>query len=392
MPDNRAVDGSLIFDTKINKDNFEKDIAYIEKKVEEKDLEIKVDTAVDKAELEKEIKEIERTAEKKDIEVAVDTAVDDKGLKNDIAKLDDTAEKELNQLGAPIKNGELTFDTRVDSEGFAKAGEVMKGVLGANLFEKGLENMVEFGKKGIDLASDLEEVQNVVDVTFEDGAAKIETFADTAEDKFGLAELQTKRYSSTLGAMLKSMGLTKDAVFDMSTNLTGLTGDMASFYNLDHETAFEKIRSGISGETEPLKQLGINMSVANLEAYALSKGIKTAYDKMSEAEKVQLRYGYIMQQTTDAQGDFVRTQDGYANQVRILQNNLDTLAANVGSALIPMFTSATSWMNSLFAGPGENNATQTAIDNAVASLGNIETDIQNLKNNYATTSLSIDVK
>lgn len=391
MPDNRAVDGSLIFDTKINKDSFEKDIAYIEKKVEEKDLEIKVDTAVDKAELEKDIKEIERTAEKKDIEVAVDTAVDDKGLKNDIAKLDDTAEKALNQLGAPIKNGELTFDTRVDSEGFAKAGEVMKGVLGANLLEKGLEKIVEFGKKGIDLASDLEEVQNVVDVTFGDGADKIEAFAQSASSSFGLTELQAKQFSGTIGAMVKSMGLTDKAALEMSTALVGLTGDMASFYNLDHQTAFDKIRSGIAGETEPLKALGINMSVANLEAYALSKGIKTAYDKMSEAEKVQLRYGYIMQQTTDAQGDFVRTQDSYANQVRVLQNNLDTLAANVGSLLIPALTSAVGWVNNLFAGPGTENKTQSAIDDAISSLGTLDTDLQDIKNNYAKEAITIQL-
>jgi hypothetical protein len=270
------------------------------------------------------------------------------------------------------------------------AGQVMQGVFSANLLGKGLEKIVEFGKKGIDLASDLEEVQNVVDVTFGDGADKIEAFAQSASSSFGLTELQAKQFSGTIGAMVKSMGLTDKAALEMSTALVGLTGDMASFYNLDHQTAFDKIRSGLSGETEPLKQLGINMSVANLEAYALSKGIKTAYDKMSEAEKVQLRYGYIMEQTTDAQGDFVRTQDSYANQVRVLQNNLDTLAANVGGLLVPALAGAVGWVNRLFAGP-DTDTLQGKVADAVAALTGIEDEIIELKNNYSHTVLTVEV-
>lgn len=299
-------------------------------------------------------------------------------------------------------DGTLQFDTKIDKTGFkndlsaleksaSMAGQVMQGVFSANLLEKGIEKMVEFGKKSIDLASDLEEVQNVVDVTFGDGADKIEAFAQSASASFGLTELQAKQFSGTIGAMVKSMGLTDDAALEMSTSLVGLTGDLASFYNLDHQAAFDKIRSGISGETEPLKQLGINMSVANLEAYALSKGIKTAYDKMSEAEKVQLRYGYIMQQTTDAQGDFVRTQDSYANQVRVLQNNLDTLAANVGGLLIPALTGAVGWVNNLFAGPGTENKTQTAINDAIASLNTLDSDLQTIKNEYAKEAITIQL-
>ena len=110
---------------------------------------------------------------------------------------------------------------------------------------------------------------------------------------------------------------------------------MASFYNLDVEQAFEKIRSGISGETEPLKQLGINMSVANLEAFALANGIGTAYDKMSQAEQATLRYNYLMAQTADAQGDFAKTSDSFANQQRILQLQINDLSASLGEKLLP---------------------------------------------------------
>ncbi len=300
-----------------------------------------------------------------------------------------------------MPDGTLEFDTRIDQSGFergisslnnsaATAGNIMKGFLGANLFQAAGEKLVDFAKKSVQLASDLEEVQNVVDVTFGDGATEINQFAKEASASFGLTELQAKQFSGTIGAMVKSMGLTEAEALDMSTSLVGLAGDMASFYNLDHEEAFNKIRSGISGETEPLKQLGINMSVANLEAYALTKGIKRAYDEMSEAEKVQLRYGYIMEQTNDAQGDFVRTQDSYANQVRTLQNNLDTLGANVGQFLVPALSAATGWLNNLFDGPATDETT-AKINEAISALEAMDQDVQDIKNDYATQAIKIRV-
>lgn len=387
MSENRVVDGSLVFDTKINFDGYKKDLSELEK-LSEADIQVIGKATLDTSEFEESIRQMERKSESAVDSVMVETAVDDKGLKEDIARLDDTARKALDQLDSPLNDGEITFDTQIKGSG---AADVAKGIIGSNLIQAGMQKLAEGVKKGIGLASDLEEVQNVVDVTFGQGAAQIEEFAKAASTSFGLTELQAKQFTGTVGAMVKSMGLTEKEALDMSTSLVGLTGDMASFYNLDHETAFEKIRSGISGETEPLKQLGINMSVANLEAYALTKGIKKAYDEMSEAEKVQLRYGYIMEQTTDAQGDFVRTQDSYANQVRVLQNNLDTMAANVGSMLIPALTSVVGWVNSLFAGPGETNATQTAIDEAIKSLESLDTDVQNIKNDYTKDAIKIQI-
>ena len=129
---------------------------------------------------------------------------------------------------------------------------------------------------------------------------------------------------------------------------------MASFYNLDLETAFEKIRSGISGETEPLKQLGINMSVANLEAYALSQGITKAYNEMSQAEQVMLRYNYLMSTTADAQGDFARTQDSYANQTRLLSESWLEFTSVMAEQLLPVLTTIVSWLNNIVAFLTEN--------------------------------------
>ncbi|MCI8810389.1 MAG: hypothetical protein HFF84_09745 [Oscillibacter sp.] len=214
----------------------------------------------------------------------------------------------------------------------------------------GTAAIINFGKESINLASDIEEVQNVIDVTFGRGTKQIEEFAQSAAEAYGLSELAAKQYTGTMGAMLKSSGLATSAAQEMSMTLTGLAGDIASFYNLGTDTAFEKIRAGISGETEPLKQLGINMSVANLEAYALSKGITKNYNAMSQTEQVLLRYNYLLSVTTDAQGDFARTSGSFANQIRILQLNFDQLRIAVGNALIPIAQAVLPSINAIIAG------------------------------------------
>ena len=209
-------------------------------------------------------------------------------------------------------------------------------------------------KTGIDYASDLAEVQNVVDVTFGSATEAINSWSKECLAAYGMNEVSAKRYAGTIGAMLKSSGLAGDAIVGMSKDMVGLAGDMASFYNLDLETAFEKIRSGISGETEPLKQLGINMSVANLEAYALSQGITTAYNEMSQAEQVMLRYNYLMSTTADAQGDFARTQDSYANQTRLLSESWLEFTGVMAEQLLPVLTTIVSWLNNIVAFLTEN--------------------------------------
>lgn len=210
--------------------------------------------------------------------------------------------------------------------------------------------LLNIGKDAIQAASDLQEVQNVVDVTFgSTGAKKIEAWAKAAGDQFGLTETQAKRFTSTLGAMMKSSGLAGEEIVGMSTDLAGLAADMASFYNLDFDTAFQKIRSGISGETEPLKQLGINMSVANLNAFALQQGLSKTFDQMTQGEQTILRYQYLMQATADAQGDFARTMDGFANAKRLFETNLETLKTNLGGFLLNVVNPVIVGINGLFA-------------------------------------------
>lgn len=223
----------------------------------------------------------------------------------------------------------------------------LKSMAGALAASKIASMLADFGKQAINAASDLEEVQNVVDVTFGESANEINAWAKNAISQFGLTETQAKRFASTMGAMMKSSGIASKDITEMSENLAGLAADMTSFYNLDFDEAFNKIRSGISGETEPLKQLGINMSVANLEAFALSQGLKKTFNEMSQGEQVMLRYQYLMQATSDAQGDFARTSDGYANGLRLLQSNFETLKTTIGSLLLPVVSQAISGLNDM---------------------------------------------
>lgn len=209
------------------------------------------------------------------------------------------------------------------------------------LVNVGVTFMAELGKwiaASIDVASSLEEVQNVVDVTFgEQGAAKIEAWSKKAGSQFGLTELQAKKFTATMGAMLKSSGLTGDEIVNMSTDLAGLAADMASFYNIDFDTAFAKIRSGMSGETEPLKQLGINMSVANMEDFLAQQGSDKKWKDMTQAEQTLTRYQYLLKATADAQGDFARTaDDSYANINRQIETQMENAQANIGEGLLPL--------------------------------------------------------
>jgi hypothetical protein len=219
--------------------------------------------------------------------------------------------------------------------------------------------LLDLGKDALQAASDLQEVQNVVDVTFGTNAGKIETWAKNAGTQFGLTETQAKKFSSTMGAMLKSSGLAGDQIVDVSTDLAGLAADMASFYNLDFDEAFSKIRSGMSGMTMPLKELGIDMSVDTMNAFALAQGLDKTFNQMTQAEQTMLRYQYLMQTTADAQGDFARTSDGYANALRQLETNLTTLKTNLGNVLLDVVNPLINGINELFA---DRSGSKTVLD------------------------------
>lgn len=209
--------------------------------------------------------------------------------------------------------------------------------------------IVAFGKSCVELGSNLAEVQNVVDVTFGSMNKNVDQFAKNAIDQFGLSELATKKYMGTYGAMAKSFGFDTSSVYNMSAAITGLTGDVASFYNLSTDEAYTKLKSIFTGETESLKELGVVMTQTALDQYALNNGFGKTTAKMTEQEKVMLRYQFVMSQLSDATGDFARTSNSWANQTKVLALRFEQLKATVGQGLINALTPALKVINTLLA-------------------------------------------
>lgn len=262
-----------------------------------------------------------------------------KGVMNVAGKISPAFQSQLTKVesGASKAFSAVQKGAGYVGKGFQVAGKVAKG-LAIGVGAVGMvatAALAPLASQGLEYASSLTEVQNVVDTTFGKSSSVIDSFSQTSLKSYGLSTLQAKQYSSVLGSMYKSMGIGSQQTLTMSQNMTALAGDMASFYNLDPAEAFEKIQAGVSGETEPLKQLGINMSVANLQAYAMSKGIKTNYNNMSQAEQATLRYNYLLSATSDAQGDFSKTSGSYANQQRLLKTSLQQISGEVMSKMLP---------------------------------------------------------
>ena len=246
-------------------------------------------------------------------------------------------------------DGSVIIDTRMDTTGvqngvsaikqsFNGLGSAVKKIslLIGGAFAVG--KLVQFGKECVELGSDLTEVQNVVDVTFTTMSDKVNEFAKNAMTSAGLSETMAKRYVGTFGAMSKSFGFSESQAYDMSTALTQLTGDVASFYNISQDLAYIKLKSVFTGETETLKDLGVVMTQSALDQYALANGYGKTTSAMTEQEKVALRFAFVQKQLSAASGDFIRTSDSWANQVRVMQLQLQSLKATVGQGLINIFT------------------------------------------------------
>ena len=246
-------------------------------------------------------------------------------------------------------DGSVIIDTRMDTSGvqngvsairqsFNGLGSVVKkiGVLIGGAFAIG--KLAQFGKECVELGSNLAEVQNVVDVTFTTMSDKVNEFAKNATTSAGLSETMAKRYVGTFGAMSKSFGFSEAQAYDMSTALTQLTGDVASFYNISQDEAYTKLKSVFTGETETLKDLGVVLTQNALDQYALANGYGKTTSAMTEQEKVALRLAFVQKQLSAASGDFIRTSGSWANQVRVMQLQLQSLKATVGQGLINLFT------------------------------------------------------
>lgn len=212
-----------------------------------------------------------------------------------------------------------------------------------------VQKLLTFGQECINLGSDLEEVENVVDTAFPSMAARVDSFASSCIESFGMSTKVAKQYLGTFGAMSKSFGFTEEQAFSMSAALTGLAGDVASFYNISTDLAYTKLKSVFSGETETLKDLGVVMTQAALDQYALANGYGKTTAKMTEQEKVALRFAFVQEQLSLASGDFIKTQDSWANQTRVLKLRFDELKGTIGSGLIAALSPVLQIINAVLA-------------------------------------------
>lgn len=260
-----------------------------------------------------------------------------------------------------MADGHIILDTRVDTSGVTKGFSAIKnsansvmgavGKLGAAIgVAFGVSALVKFAKQSVELSSDVQEVQNVVDVAFGDMRDQMEAFANKAIETYGISRLTAKRTGSTYMAMAKGMGIAGQEAADMALNLTGLSADMSSFYNVSQKYTDIALKSVFTGETETLKQYGIVMTQTNLQEFARQKGITKSIQAMTQQEQTMLRYQYVMKQTALAQGDFARTQDSWANQTRILSERWKEMQIVWGDAFRTIGTLILPAVNSLIKG------------------------------------------
>jgi hypothetical protein len=242
--------------------------------------------------------------------------------------------------------GKLTVMFGADFKGFDKSMKNAQKKLGrwsrdANRIGNQLTTnltlpIVALGAGAVKLASDFEESLNKVNVSFGESSKEVQAFAKTTLKSFGIAEGSALEMASLFGDMGTSMGLTQKQASGMSTSLVGLAGDLSSFKNIRLDIAQTALASIFTGETESLKKLGIVMTEANLKQFALEQGITKTIKQMTQAEKVQLRYNFVISKSQNALGDYARTSDGVANSTRNLQESVKELGEQFGKELLPI--------------------------------------------------------
>ena len=300
------------------------------------DGKVTISTALDNSGMEKDAAKVEQSAKKTAMALAAEYRKagmsQSEALKKAWSEIERTTTKSSKKSGNAIrKNMGGAAQSVVGSLGGLNTviGKLMGAIAGAfSVYQIG-----RFGAACIELGSDVAEVQNVVDVSFGSMAYKMEEFADTAITSFGMSKLAAKQAGSTYMAMARGMGVAEDAASDMAIALTGLSGDVASFFNISQEDAAYKLRSIFTGETETLKDLGVVMTQANLQQYAMAHGMNSNIQAMSQAEQVALRYSFVVDSLKLAAGDFARTQDSWANQTRILAMQWQEFMSVIGQAL-----------------------------------------------------------
>lgn len=250
-------------------------------------------------------------------------------------------------------DGAIRINTKLNTQGFNTGIQSMTASLGKLAAAVGIAfsvgALVKMGKQAIDLASDIQEVDNVVSKSFGHMRGEMDALANTAIEKLGMSRLTAYQTGSTFMAMGKSMLDSAEDAKDMALALTEATGNLSSFYNVTQDVASTALKSIYTGETETLKQFGIVMTETNLQQFAQEQGIRKTISAMSQSEKVTLRYKYVMEQLAFVGSDFADTQDSWANQTRILSEQWKELLSILGSGLITVLTPVVKGLNNIVA-------------------------------------------
>src|SRR3990172_4143747 len=260
------------------------------------------------------------------------------------------------------------YKIRISEEGARRVQSEMKGIerqsqsLRSGLLKIGLalgvafsvREIIRFSKSLVDATSNLKEAVNAANVTFVQHSKIIKEFAKTSADAFGISARAALQNASTLGAIFTASGLAREEAAKMSVQMQKLAADIASVRNISLEESLLKIRSGLVGEAEPLRTVGILLSEAKIQQRAYAEGIARTGAVLTDAQKVQARYAEIIAQTMDIQGDFANTSDEIANASRRLQAQFEDLKAFLGLALIPTVSDVIAILNKLFETLGFN--------------------------------------
>lgn len=250
----------------------------------------------------------------------------------DISKAAKEADKKADGLSA-------TFNKLAGVGKTALGGLGKVALVGVGAATAALGGMAAALATTIGPASDLSETMSKVGVVFGEEADAVLQFGETAATALGMTKNEALAAAGTYGNLFRAMGMTEKVSADMSTGLITLASDLASFNNMNPNEVLDKLRAGLSGETEPLKSLGVNLNAAAVEAKAMEMGLMGLDGELSASAKAQATYALVMEQTTLAQGDFARTSGGLANQQRILAATFGNLKTTIGTALLPVVNS-----------------------------------------------------
>lgn len=307
-----------------------------------------------------------------DGKVVIETGLDSTGLKKGLnnlkpqfTEMGNTGTKAMNQISNSMNGATKSIGSLKSS---------LKGIIGTLGLVFSLKALINFGQQAVNVASDLTEVDNVVQKAFGNMRGEMDALADSSIKNLGISRLEAYQTGSTFMAMGKSMLTSSQDAKDMALNLTKLSANMASFFNTSNKYAAIALKSIYTGETETLKQYGVVMTEVNLKQFALAQGITKSYNEMSQSERVMLRYQYVMQQLGYIGDDFIDTQDSWANQTRVLKEQWKEFLGVLGTGIITVLTPLVKALNMIM---GRMIAIAKSIGSVLSSVFGIQVQSAN---------------